>query len=153
MLGPMPELRPGDRAPDFRHDSTDGPLSLADYRGQWLVLYFYPADFTGGCTREACDFRDLHGELDAAVVGVSPDPLARHHEFVEAHDLPFPLISDEDHALARAYGAWGPKGEGEGVRRSTFVIDPEGVVREAQVDVRSEGHVAHVRELLAGARA
>lgn len=148
--------RPGDPAPDFSKPSTDGVQRLADYRGRWLVLYFYPKDETPGCTAEACDFRDALPALDAAVLGVSPDSLESHERFRDNHGLPFPLIADEDHALAEAYGAWGEKTNYgrtyEGVIRSTFLIDPEGRVAEAYVDVRATGHVERVAKRLAELR-
>lgn len=146
----------GDPAPDFRKPSTHGEQRLADYRGRWLVLYFYPKDETPGCTTEACDFRDALPGLDAAVVGVSPDSLESHERFRENHGLPFPLIADEDHALAEAYGAWGEKSNYgrtyEGVIRSTFLIDPEGRLAEAMRNVRSTGHVERVARRLAELR-
>lgn len=152
MLPGMADLQNGDPAPDFRGESTHGPLAKDDFRGRWLVLYFYPKDFTAGCTAEACDFRDALPGLDAAVVGVSPDPQGVHRRFESEHGLPFPLLSDEDHELARAYGAYGTKKaygrETTGVLRSTFLIDPEGRIARAMTNVRSKGHVGRVeREL------
>ena len=152
MLGPMSVPQNGDPAPDFSATSTHGPLSLSGFRGEWLVLYFYPADFTPGCTTEACDFRDLMPGLNAKVVGVSPDPLDKHQRFADEHGLPFPLLADEDHALAEAYGAWGTKKlygkEVTGMLRSTFLIAPDGTVAEAMRNVRSKGHVERVRAKL-----
>lgn len=157
MLVRMSTPAIGDPAPEFQADSTDGPLSLRDFRGDWLVLYFYPKDFTGGCTAEACDFRDRLPDLDARVVGVSPDPLDQHRRFRETHGLSFPLVSDEDHSIARAYGAWGTKERDgrtfEGILRSTYLIDPEGRVADALVNVRAEGHVDRVRARLGELRA
>jgi peroxiredoxin Q/BCP len=152
MLAAMNAPQQGDPAPDFANESTHGPTSLADHAGRWLVLYFYPKDFTPGCTTEACDFRDALPGLDADVIGVSPDPLDRHRAFAEEHGLPFPLVSDEDHTLARAYGAWGTKKlygkEVTGVLRSTFLIAPDGTIAEAMRNVRSKGHVERVRAKL-----
>lgn len=157
-VGGMPRLERGDEAPTFTLPSDSGDTNLRDLRGEWVVLYFYPRDFTGGCTEEACDFRDAIAErtLDATVLGVSPDDVARHRTFKEAHGLSFPLLADEDHAVAKAYGAYGEKTSSgkktEGTIRSTFVIDPEGVVREAYYGVKSTGHVARVAEDLSALR-
>lgn len=152
MLRRMTLPSVGAPAPDFSGPSTDGPRSLADYAGEWLVLYFYPADFTSGCTTEACDFRDAMPGLDAKVLGVSPDPVDKHASFVEEHGLPFPLLADEDHAIAEAYGAYGTKTsygkEVVGIIRSTFIIAPDGTVAEAMSNVRAKGHVERVRARL-----
>jgi peroxiredoxin Q/BCP len=152
MLGAMSTPENGDPAPEFSGASTHGALSLSDFRGRWLVLYFYPKDFTPGCTTEACDFRDALPGLDADVVGVSADPLERHERFAEEHGLPFPLMSDEDHALAKRYGAWGTRKlygkEVTGVLRSTFLIAPDGTVAEAMRNVRAKGHAERVRAKL-----
>lgn len=146
----VPEI--GDPAPDFHGDSTDGPLSLADFAGEWLVLYFYPEDFTSGCTTEACDFRDVLPDLDAKVLGVSADPVDRHLEFAREYGLRFPLLADEDYSIARAYGAYGTKTvfgqEVTGPLRSTFLIAPDGTVAEALRKVHADGHVERVRQRL-----
>jgi thioredoxin-dependent peroxiredoxin len=141
-------LEPGDRAPDFSlADDTGTTVSLGDYAGRHLVLYFYPKAFTSGCTTQACDLRDRHETLAAAgyaIAGVSPDPVERLADFRAEHDLPFPLLSDEDHAVASAYGAYGTKKnygrEYEGIIRSTFVIGPDGHIVEAWRNVRAAGH-------------
>ena len=121
-----------------------------------MVLYFYPKDFTPGCTTEACDFRDAMPGLDARVIGVSPDPVDKHADFAEEHGLAFPLVSDPDHAIAEAYGAYGPRTlygkEVVGMLRSTFLIDPDGVVREAMRNVKAKGHVERVRSKLEALR-
>jgi len=157
MLAPMSVPAIGDPAPNFYGDSTDGPLSLAHFAGEWLVLYFYPEDFTPGCTTEACDFRDALPSLAAKVVGVSADPLDRHSEFAREHGLPFPLLADEDSAIARAYGAYGKKTvfgqEVTGPLRSTFLIAPDGTVVEALRNVRAAGHVERLRQRLQELRA
>ena len=130
-------------------------MSLHDHRGRWVVLYFYPADFTSGCTQEACDFRDAlaAGSLDATVLGISPDDVESHARFRAEHHLDFPLLADTDHTVARAYGAWGNKGVfGWGVKRSTFLIDPEGKIAHAFYDVKTDGHVAEVAESLKSLR-
>ncbi len=148
----MAPLKAGEPAPNFNKESTQGPIDLTNYRGRWLVLFFYPKDFTSGCTKEVCDFRDLLPGMDADVVGVSPDPVDRHLAFQEEYALPFPLLADEDHALAEAYGAWGEKTSHgrsyQGLIRSTFIIDPQGMVAEAMHNVQADGHAGRVRERL-----
>jgi peroxiredoxin Q/BCP len=146
-------LQPGDKAPDFTLDDADGtPVSSADWRGSRVILYAYPAASTPGCTTEACDFRDSLASLHGAgftVVGMSPDAPAKLAAFRDAEHLPFPLLSDPDHAVLEAYGAWGEKTmygrTSMGVIRSTFIIDPDGVVERAYYGVKSKGHVARVR--------
>lgn len=149
------KLSSGEPAPDFTLPTEDGSVSLSELRGEWVVLYFYPKDFTGGCTEEACDFRDAvaAGDLDATVLGVSPDDVDTHQRFRAEHGLNFPLLADTDNAVAKAYGAYGNKGAfGEGVKRSTFIIDPEGVIAKAYYNVRATGHVAQVAQDLAELR-
>ena len=147
---PMPRLSPGETAPDFTLPATDSAaVSLSGFRGRSTIIYFYPAAATPGCTKEACDFRDnLTSLQDAgyAVVGISPDPLPKLEKFAAAEHLNFPLLSDPDHAVAEAYGAWGEKKNYgktyEGLIRSTVVVDPEGKVSLAQYNVKATGHVA-----------
>jgi thioredoxin-dependent peroxiredoxin len=146
-------LSAGDAAPDFTLQDSEGrEVSLAGFRGRNVVVYFYPAASTPGCTKEACDFRDNIASLQGAgydVVGVSPDPLPKLVKFVDQESLNFPLLSDADHAVAEAYGAWGEKKNYgktyEGLIRSTFVVDPEGKLALAQYNVRATGHVAKLR--------
>jgi peroxiredoxin Q/BCP len=144
----MSQPAEGDIAPAIEAPSTDGPFRLSDLRGSWVVLYFYPRDFTPGCTTEACDFRDAAPAMHAKVVGVSADPIEQHLKFRDEHGLPFPLISDEANDVARAYGAYGMKKlygkEVEGSIRSTFIIDPDGVVRKAMRNVKATGHAERV---------
>ncbi|WP_427172630.1 thioredoxin-dependent thiol peroxidase [Arthrobacter sp. 92] len=150
------KLQPGTQAPDFSLPDAEGKqVSLADYRGKNVIVYFYPKAATPGCTTEACDFRDslesFHGS-GYEVLGVSPDgPEALAH-FTGDFALTFPLLADEDHAVALAYGAWGEKlvnGEvTEGIVRSTVVLDPEGKVKLAQYQVTAQGHVAALKEAL-----
>ncbi|MBD7995529.1 thioredoxin-dependent thiol peroxidase [Arthrobacter sp. Sa2CUA1] len=150
-------LSPGSEAPGFTlPDATGRQVSLADYRGRNVIVYFYPKAATPGCTTEACDFRDNLASLQGAgyeVLGISPDPLQALADFTEDLSLTFPLLSDEDNSVARAYGAWGPKvingQELVGVLRSTVVIDAEGRVALAQYQVDAAGHVAALREELA----
>jgi len=150
----------GQPAPDFTLPNQKGDkVSLSDFKGKHVVLYFYPKDMTPGCTTEACDFRDEHerfGELDAVIIGVSPDPVERHQTFIDKHDLPFMLLADEDHQVAETYGVWKLKKnfgkEYYGIERSTFIIDKEGILQKAFRNVRVKGHVeealAFVREHL-----
>ena len=149
-------LQPGDAAPDFTLLDQDGqPVSLHDLRGRRVILYFYPAAMTPGCTTQACDFRDSLSSLTAAgytVLGVSRDTPEKLRAFRERDGLTFPLLSDPDHAAHEAYGAWGEKmnyGKTiEGVLRSTFVIDADGRIEIAQRNVKATGHVARLRTLL-----
>lgn len=139
----MPDLKPGDVAPDFTLPDQDGkPVSLSSLRGKRVVLYFYPKDDTPGCTAQACGFRDVYTEIDSAdavVLGVSPQGAKSHVKFRDKYGLPFPLLSDEDHAVAEAYGVWGERSmygkKYMGIIRSHFVIGPDGRIEDAQVGV------------------
>ncbi len=150
------QLAPGDTAPQFTLTAADGTrVSLSDYRGKHVIVYFYPKASTPGCTTEACDFRDSLEPLQAAgyqVLGLSPDPVESLEQFTEQQSLSFPLLSDEDHAVAEAYGAWGEKKNYgkvfEGLIRSTVVVDPEGRVAVAKYNVKATGHVARLRKEL-----
>ncbi|HZV50891.1 MAG TPA: thioredoxin-dependent thiol peroxidase [Candidatus Dormibacteraeota bacterium] len=145
-------LRPGDPAPDFRLPDQDGrPVDLRDLRGRRVVMYFYPRDGTPGCTVEACQFNDaLAGftALGVEVLGVSGDDAASHRSFREGHGLRFRLLTDADHRVATAYGAFGERRlygrPVTGVIRSTFLIDEEGRVAHAWYGVRANGHAARV---------
>jgi peroxiredoxin Q/BCP len=149
-------LQPGDLAPDFAlPDDTGEVVQLKDLRGKRVVLYAYPAAMTTGCTTQACDFRDSLDALHAAgieVVGISPDGPGKLAKFRARDHLTFPLVSDEDRAVLTAYGAYGDKqlyGKTvEGVIRSTFVIDAEGRIEQAQYNVKATGHVARLRREL-----
>ncbi|GAA1662985.1 peroxiredoxin [Citricoccus zhacaiensis] len=146
-------LAPGDTAPAFSLTDQEGnTVSLADYTGQRVIVYFYPAAATPGCTTQACDFRDNLAAFTAegfAVLGISPDGPAKLTKFAEAESLAFPLLSDEDHTVAAAYGAWGEKKNYgrtyEGLIRSTVVVGTDGTVELAQYNVRATGHVAKLR--------
>lgn len=146
-------LHPGTRAPEFTLPDQDGNLvrlaSLIGGRG--LVLYFYPADFTPGCTREACLIRDMHTDIEhggLSVAGVSPQPPETHRAFREKYHLPFTLLADTDRSVARLYGVVGPFGLG--LRRATFVIDGAGIIRDAvRADFRIGKHEALIRKALA----
>lgn len=132
----MPSLKNGSKAPIFSLPNQHGvDVQLKDFRGRYLVLYFYPKALTPGCTTQACSIRDIKQELDAlgvAVLGVSPDPVAKLQKFREKHQLNFDLLSDEEHVVAEAYGVWGLKKfmgkEFMGVIRTTFIIDPDGKI-------------------------
>lgn len=149
-------LQPGDTAPDFTLPAQDGTtVSLADLRGGPVILYTYPEAATPGCTTEACDFRDRYRPLvDAGytLVGISSDEPAKNAAFAEAEGLPFPLLSDVDHAVQTAYAAYGERNKygriAVGPIRSTFVIDADGRIEHALYNVRATGHAARVlREL------
>jgi peroxiredoxin Q/BCP len=146
-------LERGDKAPDFSLEDADGnSWSLADLRGQKVIVFFYPADDTSGCTAEACDFRDAQSDLDAAgfkVFGVSPQGAASHRRFSEKYSLNFPLLVDSDLAMAKAYGV--TEGTKPRVKRSTFVIDEDGTVLEARYGVRAKGHVESLLGSIVGA--
>jgi peroxiredoxin Q/BCP len=146
-------LQPGDPAPDFTLPDADGnPVSLASLRGSWVIVYFYPAAMTPGCTTQARDFRDSAADLAAAgvsVLGISPDPPDRLAEFRSRERLTFPLLSDPDHVVHLAYRAYGEKlrfGQPvTGVIRSTFVVNPEGRIGSAEYNINPDGHVARLR--------
>ena len=149
-------LEVGDTAPEFTlTDQDGGTVSLSDFRGQKVVLYFYPAAMTPGCTTQACDFRDSLPALHAAghtVFGISPDPPAKLARFAERDQLTFPLLSDPDHEVMEEWGAWGEKvlygRRHVGVIRSTVVVGPDGLVVLARYNVRATGHVAGLRTAL-----
>lgn len=146
-------LEVGDTAPAFSlSDADDKTVKLADYRGRKLIVYFYPAASTPGCTKEACDFRDNLAELNDAgldVVGISPDKPAKLAKFRDAEELTFPLLSDPDREVLSAWGAYGEKkmyGKTvQGVIRSTFVVDEKGKIEVAQYNIKATGHVAKLR--------
>ncbi|MBN1586501.1 MAG: thioredoxin-dependent thiol peroxidase [Candidatus Omnitrophica bacterium] len=156
----MTELTPlkeGDKAPAFNVPSTLGKkIALKDFKGsQRVVLYFYPKDDTPGCTVEACGFRDKFDEieeLNAMILGVSPDSIEKHDKFIDKHELPFVLLSDEDHSLCEAYGVWVEKNNyGKkymGVQRATFIIDTDGKIGKIYPRVKAEGHNDEVIEWL-----
>lgn len=152
----MTILEAGQAAPDFTLlDQDEHPVSLSDFRGRRVIAYFYPAAQTPGCTTQACDFRDSLASLQGAgytVLGVSRDTPEKLRAFRESDGLTFPLLSDPDHAVHEAYGAWGEKQNyGKtvtGVLRSTFVLDEEGRIVEAQYNVKATGHVARLRKAL-----
>jgi peroxiredoxin Q/BCP len=146
-------LSPGDPAPDFTLPDADGKnVSLSDYRGRKVIVYFYPAASTPGCTKQACDFRDNLADLEGAgieVIGISPDKPAKLAKFRDNEKLTFPLLSDPDKSVLTAWGAFGEKtmyGKTvTGVIRSTFLVDEKGEIEVAQYNVRATGHVAKLR--------
>ncbi len=148
-----PRLEVGDQAPAFSLPDADGnTVKLSDYRGRKVIVYFYPAASTPGCTKQACDFRDSLAELGDAgldVVGISPDKPEKLAKFRDKEGLTFPLLSDPDRTVLEAWGAYGEKtmyGKTvQGVIRSTFVVDEKGRIEVAQYNVRATGHVAKLR--------
>ena len=151
------KLEPGDTAPAFTLPDADGnDVSLADYSGKKVIVYFYPAASTPGCTKQACDFRDSLAELNGEgleVIGISPDKPAKLAKFRDKEELTFPLLSDEEKTTLQAWGAFGEKKNYgkvyEGVIRSTFLVDESGKIEVAQYNVRATGHVAKLRRDLA----
>lgn len=128
-------IKKGQQAPDFSGQTQNGTISLSQYRGKKVILYFYPKDDTPGCTANACNFRDNYSVLldkGLHIIGVSPNSVSSHQKFANKYALPFPLIADEDHTIANTYGVWGPKKfmgrEYEGILRTTFLIDEHGIV-------------------------
>ena len=153
----MADLKPGDKAPEFSlHASTGGTISLKDFLGKKrVVLYFYPKDNTAGCTKEACSFRDNIIDIqtkDTIVLGVSPDSLKSHDNFIKKFKLNFPLLSDEDHKFAEAYGAWGEKTmygkKYFGMIRKTFIIGKDGKLEHVFNKVTPENHAQEIMELI-----
>lgn len=150
----MPRLDTGDKAPAFTLlDATGANVSLKDFAGRSVVVYFYPADDTPGCTKEACQFNDnlrAFNRADVAIVGISPDGAEKHERFKEKYKLRFPLLSDPAHAVMERYGAWGEKTlygkKSVGVIRSTFLIDERGKVARAWYSVKADGHADKVLE-------
>jgi len=150
----MARLETGDKAPDFKiPDQDESTVSLKDLKGSPAVIYFYPADDTPGCTKEACQFNDNLRAFNKAgikVVGISPDGAAKHQRFRQKYSLKFPLLSDPEHTVMTAYGAWGEKTmygkKTVGTIRSTFLLDAKGVVQRAWYNVRADGHAEKVLE-------
>jgi peroxiredoxin Q/BCP len=148
----MVELKEGMKAPAFKGKDQDGnTISLADYKGKKLVLYFYPADLTPTCTVQACNLRDNFGLLKHngfEVVGISPDDEKQHKKFETKHELPFPLIADVNHAIIDKYGVWGEKQlygrKYMGLHRTTFVIDEKGVIRKVFLKPKSKQHAEEI---------
>ena len=150
------KLKEGDPAPDFTAETNgSGRISLSDFRGKCIVLYFYPKDNTPGCTKEACAFRDEFAEIKkrgAVVLGVSTDSPKSHDKFVEKYKLPFPLVSDAEKKIVTAYGVWGPKKfmglKFTGTHRMTFLIGPDGRIKKIWPKVKVASHAAEILEAL-----
>jgi len=146
------KLKIGDLAPDFALPDQKGEVRrLSDFRGRWVVLYFYPKDNTPGCTKEACGFRDLFPKFQRrkiVVIGISTDSVRSHEKFAEKYDLPFLLLADEEKAVVRAYGVWGQKSfmgrTTMGTHRTSFLVDPEGHIAKIYERVRPETHAEEV---------
>ncbi len=162
LPGPVTHpLAIGTPAPDFALPDGSGQThTLASYRGQQVVLFFYPRDETPGCTREACGFRDQYGAFhgrNVAVLGISPDGPGSHTRFAEKYGLAFPLLSDESHAVAERYGVWGARDSADGtmrtgIKRTTFIIDEDGIITQVFEGVRPDGHAEQVLDWLDRAR-
>ncbi|MBN2614064.1 MAG: thioredoxin-dependent thiol peroxidase [Bacteroidales bacterium] len=148
----MANLNIGDQAPDFKLLNQDGEsVSLSQYKGKKVIVYFYPKDDTPGCTSEACNFRDNYEywqKQGYEVLGISPDNVASHKKFQDKYNLPFPLLSDVDKETIKAYGAWGLKKlygrEYEGLIRSTFLIDEDGKITETFMKVKTKEHTEQI---------
>jgi thioredoxin-dependent peroxiredoxin len=146
------KLKVGDKAPTFTVATNGGgKISLADYKGQNVILYFYPKDDTPGCTKEACAFRDHWDDFKkagAVILGVSTDTVKKHDKFIEKFKLPFTLLADEDKSIVQAYGVWGPKTfmgvKYTGTSRVTFLIGPDGKIKKIWPKVKPAEHVAEV---------
>ncbi len=150
------KLKIGDKAPNFKGiDENENNISLSDFKDKNLILYFYPKDNTPGCTNEACNLRDNYAmwiEKGYEVVGISPDSVQSHQKFKTKHELPFRLISDTDKVIIKEYGAWGPKKlygrEYEGLLRSTFVIDENGIIINIFEKVKTKDHTNQILETI-----
>jgi peroxiredoxin Q/BCP len=150
----MTNLKAGDKAPELHGTDENGqPISLKDFAGKKLILYFYPADNTPTCTVESCNLRDNFGDLQEkgyAVLGVSPDSAKKHQNFINKHSLPFPLLVDDDKKTINAYGVWGLKKtfgkEYMGLMRTTFVIDENGMIEQVIKKVKSKIHTEQILE-------
>lgn len=152
----MTQLKIGDKAPAFSlTDQNDKKVTLSDFKGKKLLLYFYPKADTPGCTKQGCSVRDASGELKKlgmAAVGISPDEPAKQKKFDDKYGLGFPLLSDPDHKIAKAYGAWGTKSmygkEYEGIIRSSFLIDEKGIVAQVSYKVKPLDTVPNATKVL-----
>ena len=150
-------LKVGDKAPDFTGvNEKNETISLSDYKGKKLILFFYPKDNTPGCTAAACDLRDNYAELQKQgfeLLGVSPDSPKKHAKFIEKFEFPFPLLADEDKTVLNAFDAWGLKKfmgrEYDGVLRSTYIIDEKGVISHVIEKVKTKTHASQIMDLVA----
>ena len=149
-------IQEGKDAPAFSMPDQEGNIhNLSDYKGKWVILYFYPKDMTPGCTVEACNFRDdfpAFGNLDAIILGVSKDSIARHKKFAGKYELPFTLLSDENSTVCEDYGVWQEKSmygkKYMGINRSTFLIDPEGKIARVYPKVKVKEHASELLQAL-----
>ncbi len=154
----MTHLKEGDKAPDFAGlNEQEEQVSLSDFAGKKLILFFYPKDNTPGCTAEACNLRDNYDDLKEKgyeLLGVSPDSARKHQNFIKKHDFPFHLLADTEQEVLNAYGVWGPKKfmgrEYEGVHRTTFVIDENGVIDKIFKKVKTKAHTEQILEAMEG---
>ena len=152
----MTTLQEGDKAPDFQGvDQDENTVQLSDFKGKKLILFFYPKDNTPGCTAEACNLRDNYDALREQgyeLLGVSPDSVRKHQNFIKKHELPFPLLADTEKEVLNAYGVWGPKKfmgrEYEGVHRTTFIIDEEGKIEKVFEKVKTKAHTEQIVEAM-----
>jgi thioredoxin-dependent peroxiredoxin len=152
----MTTLQEGDKAPDFQGvDQDENTVQLSDFKGKKLILFFYPKDNTPGCTAEACNLRDNYDALREQgyeLLGVSPDSVRKHQNFIKKHELPFPLLADTEKEVLNAYGVWGPKKfmgrEYEGVHRTTFIIDEEGKIEKVFKKVKTKAHTEQIVEAM-----
>jgi len=148
----MTNLVMGDKAPQFNGlDENGNSISLTDFKGKKVILYFYPKDMTPGCTTQSCNLRDSYSDLTQKgfeVIGVSADSAERHLKFIAKHELPFHLIADEDRTILNAYGVWGLKKfmgkEYDGIHRTTFIIDEEGVILSVIKKVKTKDHTNQI---------
>ncbi|WP_224482928.1 thioredoxin-dependent thiol peroxidase [Robertkochia aurantiaca] len=148
----MNTLKPGDKVPEFKAKDQDGnEISLSDYKGKKLVVFFYPKANTPGCTAEACNLRDHYKELQLEgyeLLGVSADSMKKQSNFKEKYDFPFPLLADEDKDVIEKFGVWGPKKfmgkEYDGIHRTTFIIDEEGKVEKVISKVKTKDHASQI---------
>ena len=145
-------LKENDKAPQFNvPDQNGNDISLSDFKGKWIILYFYPKDMTPGCTTEACNFRDEYSvfqQKGIVVLGVSKDSVSKHKKFEGKYDLPFPLLSDENSTICEDYGVWQEKSmygkKFMGITRSTFIINPDGLIAKVYPKVNVKEHVAEI---------
>ncbi|MEX2485183.1 MAG: thioredoxin-dependent thiol peroxidase [Brumimicrobium sp.] len=151
----MMHLEKGDKAPQFKGKDQDGKtISLSDYEGQKLVVYFYPKDMTPGCTTQACNLKDNYDALkkeNIAILGVSADDEKKHQKFIAKHDLPFPLLADTDKEVIKAFGVWGNKKfmgkEYDGIHRTTFLINEKGEIHDIIKKPKTKAHAEEILEL------
>lgn len=151
----MTHLKVGDKAPEFTSVNEDGnPISLSDYRGKKVVLFFYPKDDSPGCTKEACSIRDDYRSIQKAgyeVLGISPDKDTKHRKFIDKYEFQYSLVADPEKKIIESYGLWGPKKfmgrEVIGVHRTTFLVDADGIIEEIITKVKTKDHAKQILEV------